>query len=289
MHSRPIIITLDSLGFGHPPTVRNLKLYLQEEGKVKRGLDIDIGNISGMTATAKQIPRQDNYCDCGLFLLGYMEKFMRNPRDLATRLLTRQIDADSDWPEMNPQAMRVALRELLLKLAQEQEQAKREAKGKHRAKSAKKSSAVPDQPVKAAPKEPQNAIKATVKQAALEKTAKNEAAAEVAPVKASPGKRVAKDGSRHMDAKNATTDPPDGEQDSLVIVGSATVHEYETSPQMQHSPARRRSRQERPLTPESSSSRQLCNNESPLASMEQSSSGPHDGQAINTSKSPVRY
>ncbi|KAI9676394.1 MAG: hypothetical protein M1817_000551 [Caeruleum heppii] len=124
--SEPVIITLDSLGLPHSVTTRNLKAYLKEEGDHKKGLEVDVGAISGMTA--KQIPQQDNFCDCGLFLLGYMEKLLQNPGELVRKLLLRDLDPVSDWPDMNPSRMRSDLRELLIQLVKERERLKKEAK-----------------------------------------------------------------------------------------------------------------------------------------------------------------
>lgn len=121
-----MIITLDSLGQPHSSTSRNLKDYLVEEGRAKRQLEIDDRDISGMTA--KGIPLQDNFCDCGVYLLGYMEKFLQNPRLIANKLLQKELDEDEDWPEMRPSKMRNAIRELLIKLGAEQEAARMAAK-----------------------------------------------------------------------------------------------------------------------------------------------------------------
>jgi len=118
--AQPAIITLDSLGLAHSPTVRTLKDYLHEEMKDKRGLmDWEDHQMKGITA--KQIPLQNNYCDCGLFLLGYMDKFAENPRDFVTKLLQRGYDEKKDWPKLIPNEMRTNIRELVQDLHAEQE------------------------------------------------------------------------------------------------------------------------------------------------------------------------
>lgn len=94
-----------------------------EEAKSKRQLEIDVKDISGMTA--KQIPEQDNFCDCGLFLLGYVEKFLQNPRDLVNNILQRNLNVEKDWPDMVPTRMRSNIRELLINMGNEQEQARK--------------------------------------------------------------------------------------------------------------------------------------------------------------------
>ena len=122
---QPTIITFDSLGLAHAPTVRNLKDYLHEEGKTKRdGMEWEDMQIKGMTA--KQIPHQDNFCDCGLFLLGYVAKFLEDPRDFISRTLRKEIDEEKDWPKMVPSELRSNIRELIMDLHGEQMDEKRD-------------------------------------------------------------------------------------------------------------------------------------------------------------------
>lgn len=122
---QPTIITFDSLGLAHAPTVRNLKDYLHEEGKTKRGgMEWEDTQIRGMTA--KEIPLQNNFCDCGLFLLGYVEKFLEDPRDFISNTLRKEMDKQRDWPSMVPSQLRSRIRELIRGLHDEQMDEKRE-------------------------------------------------------------------------------------------------------------------------------------------------------------------
>jgi len=121
----PIIITLDSLGLSHSPTVRILKDYLAQEGKAKRALEFPDDAIKGMTA--KGIPLQNNFCDCGLYLLGYLEKLVQNPQDLCHKILQRELDVDVDWPSLNPSHMRDQLRARIQELQAQQEAERKEA------------------------------------------------------------------------------------------------------------------------------------------------------------------
>ncbi|KAL9043321.1 MAG: hypothetical protein Q9214_003488 [Letrouitia sp. 1 TL-2023] len=127
--NRPCIITFDSLGTPHFATIRILKDYLQEEARDKRPeMEFDDNELKGMTA--KQIPQQDNFCDCGLFLLGYMEKFFDDPKDFITKVVKREYDVKKDWPKLDPSVMRANLRDMLQNLYREQSndrQAKRQA------------------------------------------------------------------------------------------------------------------------------------------------------------------
>lgn len=120
----PIIITLDSLGLSHSPTVRILKDYLAQEGKAKRALEYPDDAIKGMTA--KGIPLQNNFCDCGLYLLGYLDKLVQDPQDLCHKILQRELDAEVHWPSLNPSQMRDQLRTKIQELHTEQEAERKE-------------------------------------------------------------------------------------------------------------------------------------------------------------------
>ncbi|KAL8905095.1 MAG: hypothetical protein Q9171_006814 [Xanthocarpia ochracea] len=114
---KPTILTFDSFGTAHAQTVKVLKQYLREEANDKRGqMEFDEKELQG--ATAKQIPQQDNFCDCGLFLLGYMEKFFDNPREFIDKVMRRQWDVQKDWPKLDPSIMRANMRHLLMGLAE---------------------------------------------------------------------------------------------------------------------------------------------------------------------------
>ena len=116
----PVIITLDSLGLPHSPTTRILKDYLRAEAEDKRGgMQWEDGQIKGMTA--KHIPLQDNFCDCGLFLLGYMDKFIEDPRKFIVKILQNEYDETRDWPNLVASRMRANIRELIQDLHADQQ------------------------------------------------------------------------------------------------------------------------------------------------------------------------
>lgn len=115
----PLILTFDSLGLAHPPTIRILKDYLLAEGRAKRDVELDVSRIKGMTA--KQIPQQDNMCDCGLFLLGYIDKFLDDPKNFITRVIGHKYDLEKDWPKLKPSDLRANIRTQIQALYAEQE------------------------------------------------------------------------------------------------------------------------------------------------------------------------
>jgi sentrin-specific protease 7 len=115
----PRIITLDSLGGAHSPTVNHLKHYLLAEIKARKYKDIADPGSLGMTA--KDIPQQENFCDCGVFLLGYIRAFIKDPDGFISGVLQREKPA---W-EVDAPALRSNLRELIFDL-QKQRQAQEE-------------------------------------------------------------------------------------------------------------------------------------------------------------------
>lgn len=119
----PLIITFDSLGLAHPHTNKALKDYLAAEGKAKRAIDLDISQLKGITA--KKIPHQENYYDCGLFLLGYIAKFLEGPKDFISRVIGQDY-LDEDWATLIPRNLRAKIRVQIRTLLSDQERKERD-------------------------------------------------------------------------------------------------------------------------------------------------------------------
>ncbi|CAH0053230.1 unnamed protein product [Clonostachys solani] len=135
--SEPRIITLDSLGKAHSPTCRILKEYLGEEAKDKKGVELS-ASPPGMTG--KGIPEQDNFCDCGVFVLGYMEAFLQDPDEAYRKLLHKE---RVDW-NIQPSKLRNQIRDLIFTLQkQQQERMDRDREAKRIAWRGKKDSVAP--------------------------------------------------------------------------------------------------------------------------------------------------
>ena len=116
---RPLVLTFDSLGAPHGNTIKFLKEYLFKEMQDKRGaMDLDVGSIKGINA--RSIPQQSNFSDCGLYVLGYLNKFMEDgPSDFVAKIIRREYK-DEDWSKLNGSTMRNQMRELLLNLNEQQ-------------------------------------------------------------------------------------------------------------------------------------------------------------------------
>lgn len=133
--TKPVIMILDSLCQPHSNATRALREWLQAEGLEKRGMTVEIDN-KGHYPKSANIPMQNNFSDCGLYVLGYAEKFFRNPDGFKTELLANEMSAEKDWPDMQPSKMREALRKLIYKLYEDQCQARRRASKAARTKAA---------------------------------------------------------------------------------------------------------------------------------------------------------
>ncbi|KAK6189248.1 UDP-galactose transporter [Pestalotiopsis sp. IQ-011] len=123
--NQPKIITLDSLGAPHSPACTHLRQYLIAELKDKKGIEIPDPGALGMTA--KKIPEQQNHCDCGLYLLGYVQHFLDDPDAFVYGLL--QYDTPT-WSFVSSE-MRHSIRSLIFELQakqQSREDAEQEAK-----------------------------------------------------------------------------------------------------------------------------------------------------------------
>jgi Ulp1 family protease len=117
--NKPVIITLDSLGHSRSATCSHLRNYVALEAKDKRNLDINPAELRGMTA--KEIPTQSNFSDCGLFVCVYLEQFVADPYNFVRRILQRD-GSEQQWPRrIHSEDLRSRLRELILEMHRRQE------------------------------------------------------------------------------------------------------------------------------------------------------------------------
>ena len=121
----PAIVILDSLEIARPATTRYLKQYLQAEGVSRKSMDIQLSDIQGINA--KDIPIQRNFCDCGLFLLLYVQQFLKDPRDFTKKIMSRE---KIEFPDIRPNIMRASIRNLLQDLHKRQKIARDETASK---------------------------------------------------------------------------------------------------------------------------------------------------------------
>jgi len=109
------IVTMDSLAISRPSTCKILREFLVQEAQARKSVTITTP-IQGMTA--KKLPEQHNHCDCGVYILSYVEQFLKSPDEACRRLLNRE---DLEW-EVEASEIRSNMRDMLFRLQAEQQQ-----------------------------------------------------------------------------------------------------------------------------------------------------------------------
>lgn len=120
----PRIIILDSLGVKHNLTAMNLRAYLAAELGYRHGIEIDASRAK--LHTAQGIPQQDNYCDCGLYILLYIERLLASNGEFVEKILQGTSQENSDWKAAPD--LRTHIRDMLFSLQKEQAVFDEEAK-----------------------------------------------------------------------------------------------------------------------------------------------------------------
>jgi len=83
----PFIMVLDSLGGNHSSAISKIRQYLSFEHLEKRKLPLNFGKEK-LGEKHPPIPYQPNSCDCGLFLLHYVELIFK----VCTYLVEMKLD-----------------------------------------------------------------------------------------------------------------------------------------------------------------------------------------------------
>ncbi|GAQ85607.1 Ulp1 protease family protein [Klebsormidium nitens] len=128
----PCILQLDSMAGGHTNVEDLLRQYLTElwlathpdEERPKGNEPLQQFSRTAMPFIQVKVPQQDNHCDCGLFLLHYVEQFIADPPPIFDRRLG---SARKGHYKMTPNwftpgeasVKRAYLRELVIRLAGE--------------------------------------------------------------------------------------------------------------------------------------------------------------------------
>ncbi|KAG2179821.1 hypothetical protein INT43_003604 [Umbelopsis isabellina] len=107
----PWIFLLDSLGNRHPKALQCLQQYLQAEAKERMGFDIEQDGCKPISQYGK-VPRQRNYCDCGVYLLHYVELFLSDPQKYLTLLAERR-DGQQEWAPTEAHDKRQKIRQVI--------------------------------------------------------------------------------------------------------------------------------------------------------------------------------
>ncbi|XP_042602216.1 sentrin-specific protease 6-like isoform X2 [Cyprinus carpio] len=114
---QPCILIMDSLrGPTRSTVVKTLREYLEVEWEVKKGSKRSFGKYV-MKGSSPRVPQQDNFSDCGVYVLQYVESFFEKPLPsfhLPMNLL--------DWfPQQRMKTKRDEIKELILKIQTQQQ------------------------------------------------------------------------------------------------------------------------------------------------------------------------
>ncbi|XP_037690840.1 sentrin-specific protease 7 isoform X3 [Choloepus didactylus] len=114
---RPCILILDSLKAASiQNTVQNLREYLEVEWEVKRKTHREFSKTN-MVDLCPKVPKQDNSSDCGVYLLQYVESFLKDP----IVNFELPIHLEKWFPRHVIKTKREDIRELILKLHLQQQ------------------------------------------------------------------------------------------------------------------------------------------------------------------------
>ncbi|KAJ3321207.1 hypothetical protein HDV06_004550 [Boothiomyces sp. JEL0866] len=119
------IFILDSLGHSRLKTMKTIKNYLVMEARHKKNIEI---NEKGIKGAKLDVPIQPNHCDCGVYLLEYVETFLWRAEELMPKILAREAKP-TDWFNGNYviRQKRCDIQHLMLSLKEKEVELKKNA------------------------------------------------------------------------------------------------------------------------------------------------------------------
>ncbi|XP_037699812.1 sentrin-specific protease 6 isoform X6 [Choloepus didactylus] len=121
---QPCILLMDSLrGPSRSNVVKILREYLEVEWEVKKGSKRSFSK-DVMKGSNPKVPQQNNFSDCGVYILQYVESFFENP------VLNFELPMNlTNWfPPPRMRTKREEIRNIILKLQEDQSKEKRKLK-----------------------------------------------------------------------------------------------------------------------------------------------------------------
>ncbi|KAG9347400.1 hypothetical protein JZ751_004967 [Albula glossodonta] len=118
---QPCILIMDSLrGPARSTVVKTLREYLEVEWEVRKGSQRSFGK-DVMRGSSPRVPQQDNFSDCGVYVLQYVESFFENP--LPSFHLPMNL---TDWfPQQRMKKKREEIKDLILGIQSQQQMDKK--------------------------------------------------------------------------------------------------------------------------------------------------------------------
>ncbi|CAO1622679.1 unnamed protein product [Sympodiomycopsis kandeliae] len=121
------VITFDSLGGSHSSVRTQLMHYLRNEANDKKGLTIN----PKANYLQVSVPEQKNFCDCGLFVLLYFERFFGDVTAFLNRIIPEKDSKNESWKAESAKTARQHWRNLIADLGEQwKEKEKRKAEEK---------------------------------------------------------------------------------------------------------------------------------------------------------------
>uniref|UniRef100_A0A452HWI6 Sentrin-specific protease 6 n=1 Tax=Gopherus agassizii TaxID=38772 RepID=A0A452HWI6_9SAUR len=124
---QPCILLMDSLrGPSRSNVVKILREYLEVEWEVRKGSKRSFSK-DVMKGSNPKVPQQNNFSDCGVYVLQYVESFFENP------ILNFELPMNlTDWfPRPRMKTKREEIRNIILKLQEQQNKEKKGQKDLH--------------------------------------------------------------------------------------------------------------------------------------------------------------
>ncbi|KAA0708966.1 Sentrin-specific protease 6 [Triplophysa tibetana] len=114
---QPCILIMDSLrGPTRSTVVKTLREYLEVEWEVRKGSQRSFGK-DVMKGSSPRVPQQDNFSDCGVYVLQYVESFFENP--IPSFHLPMNL---MDWfPQQRMKTKREEIKDVILNIQKQQQ------------------------------------------------------------------------------------------------------------------------------------------------------------------------
>ncbi|KFH70486.1 hypothetical protein MVEG_03336 [Podila verticillata NRRL 6337] len=96
VEEKTMILVMDSLGGQHSSVFKTLRAYLQQELLTRKNITKTLGVKEVLARYATKAPKQENFCDCGLYLLHYAEMFLTYPKRLSDSIVNKS-DGTTCW------------------------------------------------------------------------------------------------------------------------------------------------------------------------------------------------